>query len=132
MGGVEGGGPLKRGEELLPFALLGCLDLGVDPPGLGHLYSALVGEIAYGFRELHPLMQHQELENRSSLFAPKAMEELVLRTNAERGGLFLVEGTQADEVPPGFLQRDVLLDYADDIRRGLDLSDNVLGNEPGQ
>jgi hypothetical protein len=84
--------------------------------------------MTYGFRERHVADLHQEGKSIPSLAAPEAMVNLLFGVDRKRRGFFLVKGTGPDEVPPGFLQRDILGNQIDNIDPVSDFLDPVLGN----
>lgn len=77
-------------------------------------------------------MLHEKLKDTSTGFASKAVKKLFLWADSEGRRLFLMKGAKAFVVSTRFLQLDILTNNANDICRLSNLSNNVLGDVPGQ
>ncbi len=82
---------------------------------LGKRHAVARGERTNRLGEAQPFDLHDEVENGAARAASEAVIKPALRVDGERRRLFVMEGTQPDEVSPGAAQPDVRADYLDDI-----------------
>src|SRR4051812_38775691 len=102
--------------------------LGLVP----QLDPAVAGEAFDGLGERERLDLHQEPDRVAVLAAAEAVEHLLGRGHAERGGLLGVERADAGErVVPGLLEGEVVPDQLDDVGPVADLLDVLLLDPPG-
>ena len=98
----------------------------------GERHAPPLGEELYGLREIYLFVEHHELERIASRLAAEAIEELHLRIDGERRGLFVMERTQALEPVPCGLERHVVRNEANDIARIPNRRDEIFRERDGQ
>ena len=86
------------------------------------------GELLGDLDEALALELHHEAEDIAVLLTPEAVKEALVRRDVERRCLLAVEGAQALPVTARLAQLHVLTDDRDDVGRGADLRDDVVGN----
>lgn len=100
-----GPGDIDLAESLIAATRLVVLEWNSGP----------FGQHRPRLEEVDLFPQLNELEDVAADPAPEALKDLLILVNGERGGLFLVERTQALEVRSGSAQRNVTTDNIDDI-----------------
>ena len=106
--------------------------VAVVPALLGDPDPGLLGEGAHRFDERQLFVFHHEGKDVPPHPAAEAMEHLLLGAHGERGGLFLVERAEADEVLAAFLQADDRADHVHDVGGVADVVDDGIWDAHGR
>jgi len=130
---VPGGEGFVQGvEEIFALALFGTLLPGLGVVVLfGDLEAREVGQDLHGFEEFDVLELADEVDKIAAFLAAEAVEELLVGTDLEGGGLFVVEGSAGFEVVAGLLEGDVTVDQIDDVDPIFELADKGVVDHGG-
>jgi hypothetical protein len=117
---IEMGGLFQRfpkgGRRLRAVLFLG---------GFRYGQTGILGQCRHRIAKAHVLVLHQEADGGAVCATPKAMIELLGRTDSEGGGLLAVKRTTGLVVLPGLFQRHTPVDDVDDVDSGEQSVDEI-------
>ena len=113
---------LHQGQDLLALLAVGA-DLGAP---LGHRDAVAAGQGLHGLGEIHPLVEHHELEDVAPRPTAEAVEDRRLGAHVEGRRLLVVEGTEALPGVAHLLEGHLLGDHAHHVGGAADFFDEGI------
>src|SRR5690606_2829636 len=96
-----------------------------------NLHAGLACQLFHGLGKVQSLEIHQEADGIAAGAAAETVIELLVRADAERGGLLVVEGAEGRIVLAGLLQLDPRADHLDHIGASKKIVNETLRDQPG-
>ncbi|MNN50659.1 hypothetical protein D3C81_1652550 [compost metagenome] len=96
-----------------------------------HLEAGALGQLLDRLGKLQVVVVHDEAEGVAAGAAAEAVVELLVRADAERGGLFVVERAAGAVVLAGLLQLDARTHHLDDVGAVEQVVDEALRDQAG-
>ena len=128
---VVGRSLLKQGVERVVLARRARALLLVAALLVLHFYAGLARKFFHRLREFQAIEVHHEAERVAASAATKAVVELFVRADAERGRLFVMERAQRGVVLAGLLQFQARANRLDNVGTGEQVVNEALRDKSG-